>query len=61
MVLRFEIHTAEEARALAEASNILFLDVWEFTKDWADVRLAKEVVSGLFVILATFTSLWCHY
>lgn len=46
VVLRFEIHTAEEAKALVEASNVLFLDIWEFTKDWADIRLAKEIVSG---------------
>jgi len=46
VVLRFEIHTAEEAKALAEAATVLFLDVWEFTKEWADVRLAKEIVSS---------------
>lgn len=44
VVLRFKIRSAEEASALAEASNVLFLDIWEFTKDWVDVRLAKEVV-----------------
>ena len=44
VVLRFKIGSAEEASALAEASNVLFLDIWEFTKDWVDVRLAKEVV-----------------
>lgn len=57
VVLRFKIHTAEEASALAEASNILFLDVWEFTKEWVDVRLAKEVVSVLSIKRARFTSL----
>jgi extracellular matrix protein 14 len=45
-VLRFKIRTAEEAKALAEASDILFLDVWEFNDDWADIRVAKDVVSS---------------
>lgn len=45
VVLRFDINTAEEAKALAEAATVLFLDVWEFTEEWVDVRLAKEVVS----------------
>ena len=44
MVLRFKIQTAEEAQALAEATNILFLDVWEFTSEWVDIRLSKDVV-----------------
>jgi hypothetical protein len=46
MVLRFNITTAEEASALAEASSILFLDVWEFSDDWVDIRIAKDNVSG---------------
>lgn len=45
VVLRFKISTADEAKALAEASDILFLDVWEFNEDWADIRVAKDVVS----------------
>ena len=47
VVLRFRIQTAEEAKALAEASNVLFLDIWEFTTEWVDIRLAKDVVSLL--------------
>jgi extracellular matrix protein 14 len=46
VVLRFKIRTAHEAKALAEASDVLFLDVWEFNEDWADIRVAKDVVSG---------------
>lgn len=46
VVLRFKIRTAEEAKALAEASDILFLDVWEFNDDWADIRVATDVVSS---------------
>ena len=51
IVLRFNISTAEEAVALAEAADTLFLDVWDFTAAWADIRLAKDVVS-LFVDFA---------
>ena len=58
VVLRFKIRRAEEASALAEASNVLFLDVWEFTKEWVDVRLAKEVVSIRSIIHARSNSLW---
>ena len=45
LVLRFEIKSVEEADALANAVNVLFLDVWEFTTEWADIRLSKDVVS----------------
>lgn len=44
LVLRFEINSAVEASALAEAINVLFLDVWEFTSEWVDIRLSKDVV-----------------
>ena len=45
LVLRFEINSIGEAEALAQAINVLFLDVWEFTSDWVDLRLSKDVVS----------------
>ena len=51
VVLRFRLTSTEEAKALAEAVNILFLDVWEFTTDWVDIRLAKDVVG--FIICET--------
>lgn len=44
LVLRFEIKSAQEAEALHEAVNVLFLDVWEFTTEWVDIRLSKDVV-----------------
>ena len=44
LVLRFEIRSAEEAKALADAIDVLFLDVWEFTTEWVDIRLSKDVV-----------------
>lgn len=46
LVLRFEINSIDEAEALAQAINVLFLDVWEFTTDWVDIRLSKDVVSS---------------
>lgn len=45
VVLRFNITTSEEEAALAEAADTLFLDVWEFTNNWADIRLAEDDVS----------------
>ena len=45
IVLRFSISTEEEAQALHEASNTLFLDIWEVKENWVDIRLAKDVVS----------------
>lgn len=45
IVLRIEVHNAEEVEALAEAVNILFLDVWDSNENYVDIRLAKEVVS----------------
>ena len=46
LVLRFDINSIYEAEALAQAINVLFLDVWEFTTDWVDIRLSKDVVSS---------------
>lgn len=47
LVLRFEIRSADEAQALADAIDVLLLDVWEFTPDWVDIRLSKDVVSRI--------------
>lgn len=44
IVLRFTIRSQDEARALADAADILFLDVWEANEGWVDLRLAKDVV-----------------
>lgn len=51
VVLRFAIGTAAEAQALAHAAHTLFLDVWEFNNDWADIRLAQDVVPSLLGLL----------
>lgn len=44
VVLRFNLSTPYEERALAEAADTLFLDVWEFTSNWADIRLREDDV-----------------
>ena len=44
VVLRFNLSTPSEEQALAEAADTLFLDVWEFTSNWADIRLREDDV-----------------
>ncbi|OTA39525.1 hypothetical protein BTJ68_00567 [Hortaea werneckii EXF-2000] len=51
VVLRFNISTPDEAKSLAEAADTLLLDVWEFTQDWVDIRLAKDIVGPLLGLL----------
>lgn len=46
LVLRFSINSMDEAEALKRAIDVLFLDVWEFTNHWVDIRLSKEIVSS---------------
>jgi extracellular matrix protein 14 len=46
VVLRFNISTSEEEAALSEAADTLFLDVWEFADNWADIRLREDDVRG---------------
>lgn len=48
VVLRFNISTSEEEAALAEAADTLMLDVWEFTDNWADIRLREDDVCWSF-------------
>ena len=51
VVVRFNVSTAEETRSLAEAADTLLLDVWEFSQDWVDIRLAKDIVPSLLGLL----------
>lgn len=44
LLLRFNITTADEAHSLAAVANSMYLDVWEFTQDWADIRVATDVL-----------------
>lgn len=47
VVLRFNLSSAAESIALGEAVNTLFLDVWQHTGSWVDLRIAKATVSAL--------------
>ena len=49
--MRFKIRTPEESQALAEAADTLFLDIWESTRDWVDIRIAKDMMEPLLGLL----------
>ncbi|KAH6890011.1 hypothetical protein B0T10DRAFT_561559 [Thelonectria olida] len=51
LVLRFNVSTAEEEGALADAVGRLFLDVWAFTEEYVDVRLHLDEVAPLLSLL----------
>lgn len=44
LVLRFNVSTEHEVASLAEAADILFLDIWESSDNWVDIRVAGDVV-----------------
>lgn len=55
-VLRFNLTTPAEEQALAEAAEILFLDVWEFTSNWADIHLREDDVrETIFLVVEVLT------
>lgn len=53
VVLRFKIKTQDEAQAFAEAVETLYLDIWEASKDWADVRISRKVLPSFLTLLPT--------
>ena len=50
-MLRFKIKTDDEIKALAEAVDILYLDVWEVAEEWVDIRIAKDMVPSVLGLL----------
>lgn len=44
VVVRFTLRTADDAAALADAAATLLLDVWATTREWADIRLTRDMV-----------------
>ena len=53
VVLRFKYSTEEEVEALSDAISVLYLDVWEISNGWIDIRLSKDVVPSLLGLLPT--------
>jgi murein tripeptide amidase MpaA len=51
VVVRFNISNAQDATSLADAADTLFLDLWEFTDDWVDIRLQKDLIPSLLGLL----------
>ncbi|CAD0086687.1 unnamed protein product [Aureobasidium vineae] len=51
VVVRFNISNAQDASSLADAADTLFLDLWEFTDDWVDIRMQKDLIPSLLGLL----------
>ncbi|KAI5208653.1 hypothetical protein E4T39_01418 [Aureobasidium subglaciale] len=51
VVVRFNISSSKDATSLADAADTLFLDLWEFTDDWVDIRLQKDLIPSLLGLL----------
>lgn len=51
IVVRFNVSSSDDAAALAEAADVLFLDVWEYADDWVDIRLGIDVVCLLTIVV----------
>ncbi|KAI5209233.1 hypothetical protein AUEXF2481DRAFT_38129 [Aureobasidium subglaciale EXF-2481] len=51
VVVRFNISNSKDATSLADAADTLFLDLWEFTDDWVDIRLQKDLIPSLLGLL----------
>lgn len=57
VVLRFNITTPADVKALSRASDALGLDIWEANNEWADIRLAKERVGSSNALSSRLTTI----
>jgi extracellular matrix protein 14 len=44
IVLRFNLSSAAQARAIAEAAEEFYLDIWEHSENWVDIRVTQSFV-----------------
>ncbi|CEJ94584.1 hypothetical protein VHEMI10104 [[Torrubiella] hemipterigena] len=51
VVLRFNVSSTHEAKALSESSSQLFLDIWSVAEDYIDIRLHTDEVGPLLGLL----------
>ncbi|KAG2160429.1 hypothetical protein VTO58DRAFT_105149 [Aureobasidium pullulans] len=51
VVVRFNISNSQDATSLADAADTLFLDLWEYTDDWVDIRLQGDLLPSLLGLL----------
>ena len=51
VLLRFNVTNAEEMHSLVEATDTLLLDIWEFSRNWVDIRLSKDILPSLLSLL----------
>lgn len=51
VVLRFNLSTPAEEKALAEVADTLYLDIWDFTNNWADIRLREDDIPSVLSLL----------
>ncbi|RMZ86641.1 hypothetical protein DV736_g6128, partial [Chaetothyriales sp. CBS 134916] len=51
VVLRFSFESDDELKALSDAADTLYLDIWDISREWVDVRLSRDVVPSLLALL----------
>ncbi|KAJ9645641.1 uncharacterized protein PV06_07683 [Exophiala oligosperma] len=51
VVLRFQIRTEDEAKALSKVIRMLYIDIWDATDHWVDIRIQKDVLPSFIGLL----------